>query len=402
MPRADQATIDLLTDYFQAMEVKDFDRLGAYYADDITQTFANAPTITGRDTMLSQHGGLLGKVKSLAHPLINVWQEDDGVVIFEVTSVWRFHDDTEVKINACSIFTIVDGKFTDQRIYVDNAPIDPTSSRQHAPDYQKASIMSRILITGSAQGLGRNAATALLDDGHQVVVHARSHHRAADLSDLADRGAAVVVGNLADLEQTRSVADQVNQLGRMDAVIHNAGVYGDTGRHPSLEDHPRVLTVNTLAPYLLTGLIQRPDRLIYLTSDMHASGDDSLHDLTWSSRRWNGTQAYCDSKLFVTALALAVARRWPDVISHAVDPGWVPTRMGGPAASDDLEQGHLTQTWLATTDDPEALRSGQVWKHRRPTAVAAAAQDATFQDRLLDQLAGLTSYQLVEAPAQRS
>jgi ketosteroid isomerase-like protein len=124
MPRADQATIDLLTDYFQAMEVKDLDRLAGYYAENITQTFANAPTITGRDTMLSQIQGLLGNVKSLAHPLINVWQEDDGVVIFEVTSVWHFHDDTEVKINACSIFTIVDGKFTDQRIYVDNTPID--------------------------------------------------------------------------------------------------------------------------------------------------------------------------------------------------------------------------------------------------------------------------------------
>jgi NAD(P)-dependent dehydrogenase (short-subunit alcohol dehydrogenase family) len=262
--------------------------------------------------------------------------------------------------------------------------------------------MSRILVTGSAQGLGRKAATALLDDGHQVVVHARSHQRATDLSDLADRGASVVFGNLASLEQVRSVADQVNQLGRMDAVIHNAGVYGDTGRHPGFEGHPRVLAVNTLAPYLLTGLIQRPDRLIYLTSDMHVSGDDSLRDLTWSSRRWNGTQAYRDSKLFVTALALVAARRWPEVISHAVDPGWVPTRMGGPGASDDLEQGHLTQTWLATTDDPAALRSGQVWKHRRPTAVAAAAQDATFQDQLLDQLADLTDHTVFEASTQRS
>ncbi len=125
MPRADQATVDLLTDYFEAMEVKDFDRLSAYYADDITQTFANAPTITGRDTMLARMVHLLGKVTSLTHPLINVWQQDDGVVIFEVTSIWRFHDDTEVTINACSIFTIVDGKFTDQRIYVDNAPVDP-------------------------------------------------------------------------------------------------------------------------------------------------------------------------------------------------------------------------------------------------------------------------------------
>lgn len=125
MPRAEQATIDLLTDYFQAMEVKDFDRLGTYYAENITQTFANAPTVTGRDTLLAQMRALLGKVTWLAHPLINVWQEDGGVVIFEVTSVWRFHDDTEARINACSIFTIVDGTFTDQRIYVDNTPIDP-------------------------------------------------------------------------------------------------------------------------------------------------------------------------------------------------------------------------------------------------------------------------------------
>jgi ketosteroid isomerase-like protein len=125
MPRADQATADLLTDYFAAMEVKNFDRLSSYYADDITLTFANAPTVTGRDAVLNQMVTLLGKVKSLAHPLINVWQEDGGVVIFEVTSIWRFHDDTEVKINACSIFTLVDGKFSDQRIYVDNAPVDP-------------------------------------------------------------------------------------------------------------------------------------------------------------------------------------------------------------------------------------------------------------------------------------
>jgi ketosteroid isomerase-like protein len=124
MPQAEQATIDLLTDYFDAMEVKDFDRLGAYYADDITQTFANAPTITGRDTLLARMVDLLGKVKSLAHPLINVWQENDGQIIFEVTSVWHFHDDTVINIKACSIFTIADGKFTDQRIYVDNAPVD--------------------------------------------------------------------------------------------------------------------------------------------------------------------------------------------------------------------------------------------------------------------------------------
>ena len=116
MPQADQATIDLLIDYFDAIEAKDFDRLGSYYADNISLTFANAPTITGRDAMLEQMTTLLGKVKSLAHPLTNVWQEDGGMVIFEVTSIWHFHDDTVIKINACSIFTLADGQFINQRI----------------------------------------------------------------------------------------------------------------------------------------------------------------------------------------------------------------------------------------------------------------------------------------------
>lgn len=125
MPRADPAAVDLLTDYFHAMQVKDLQRLGSYYAEGITRTFANAPTITGRTAVLNRMATLLDKVQSLAHRLTTVWQEGGGVVIFEVTSVWRFHDDSEMEINACSIFTLTDGTFTDQRIYVDNAPVEP-------------------------------------------------------------------------------------------------------------------------------------------------------------------------------------------------------------------------------------------------------------------------------------
>ena len=167
----------------------------------------------------------------------------------------------------------------------------------------------------------------------------------------------------------------------MDAIIHNAGVYGERERHPGPEGHPRMLAVNTLAPFLLTALIESPDRLIYLTSGMHLSGNESLADLDWNTRRWNGTQAYCDSKLFVTALALVIARHWSTVISHAVDPGWVPTRMGGPSASDDLEEGHLTQPgWRpATIPRPRgAVRCGTTtdWlRLPRPPAALTSKTD---------------------------
>ncbi len=262
------------------------------------------------------------------------------------------------------------------------------------PLASKERSVRRIFITGSTDGLGRAAAATLIDEGHQVVLHARSTARASVLADLKPRAAGIVVGDLSNARETKAVAEQVNRLGHMDAVIHNAGVYREPDRNATAEGHAKVLAVNTLAPYLLTALIERPDRLIYLSSGMHRGGEAELHDIDWTERRWNTNQAYSDSKLFVTALAMAVARLWPKVTSSAVDPGWVPTKMGGAGAPDDLEQGHLTQTWLAISDETEARASGGYWHHRKRQKPAAAAQDPAFQDRLIARLAALTGTKL--------
>jgi NAD(P)-dependent dehydrogenase (short-subunit alcohol dehydrogenase family) len=254
--------------------------------------------------------------------------------------------------------------------------------------------MARVLITGSTAGLGWAAAQSLLDDGHEVVLHARNSARVSSVADFAHRAARVVVGDFASVDETRGVADQVNAIGGIDAVIHNAAIYADRRRVATAEGHARTLAVNVLAPYLFTAWINRPSRLVYISSGMHRHGDDSLRDIDWTARRWSGVQAYCDSKLFITALAFAVARRWPDVRANAVDPGWVPTRMGGPGAPDDLEMGHLTQTWLAVSDHPEATGSGGYWYHQRRHTPAPAALDESFQEALLDELFRLTGVHL--------
>jgi NAD(P)-dependent dehydrogenase (short-subunit alcohol dehydrogenase family) len=254
--------------------------------------------------------------------------------------------------------------------------------------------MAWILITGSTDGLGRAAARTLIDEGHQVVLHARSRDRASAVNDLASRSAGVVVGDLGSAVETRSVAAQANAIGRMDAVIHNAGISSTSGRSPTPEGHATILAVNTLAPYMLTALMERPRRLVYLSSSMHHGGTRSLRDIDWNERRWNSSQAYSDSKLYLTALAFAVARRWPEVLSNAVNPGWVPTKMGGQGAPDDFEQGYLTQTWLAASDDPGATVSGRYWHHRRPQTPAREASDPAFQDQLSAKLAGLTGVSL--------
>lgn len=250
--------------------------------------------------------------------------------------------------------------------------------------------MARVLVTGSTTGLGLATATALLDGGHEVVLHARTAQRAADLGAVAERAAGVVIGDLANEAETSDVAEQANIFASLDTVIHNAGVYAERDRAATPQGHARVLAVNVLAPYVLTALIRRPSRLIYLSSGMHTGGKASLDDIDWTARRWDGVQAYSDSKLFLTTLAAAIARRWPEVRSNSVDPGWVPTRMGGPSATDDLTLGYQTQVWLGTSEDPAAAVTGGYWYHQRTRAPATAANDPAFQDALLDELARIT------------
>lgn len=253
-----------------------------------------------------------------------------------------------------------------------------------------SNIMSRVFITGSADGLGMAAAQALISEGHEVVVHARSTNRAAVFEPIQDKLLGIVTGDLSSDTETRSIADQINRIGTMDAVIHNAGIYLERERGNTPECHAKILAVNVLAPYLLTALIERPGRLIYLSSGMHQGGSSNLDDIDWAKRTWSAGQAYSESKLYVAALSSAISAWWPDVITGSVNPGWVPTRMGGASAPDDLEMGHQTQTWLAASDEVTKRESGQYWYHRQPVRAAQEVTDTVFQKKLINKLEQLT------------
>jgi NAD(P)-dependent dehydrogenase (short-subunit alcohol dehydrogenase family) len=245
--------------------------------------------------------------------------------------------------------------------------------------------MARVFITGSSDGLGRMAAELLIEQRHAVVLHARNPQRGEEALAAVPGAEAVVVGDLMSIAQTSKLAEQVNGLGLFDAVIHNAGIgYREPHRIASEDGLPNVFAVNTLAPYILTALIKKPKRLVYLSSGLHQNGDASLKDLAWERRPWQGQQAYSDTKLHDVLLAFAVARRWPGVLSNALEPGWVPTKMGGAGAPDDLDEGHRTQVWLAVSDDPAAMVTGGYFYHMRPRPPKPATRDVERQEQLID------------------
>jgi NAD(P)-dependent dehydrogenase (short-subunit alcohol dehydrogenase family) len=243
--------------------------------------------------------------------------------------------------------------------------------------------MSRIFISGSSTGLGLMAGELLISQGHQVVLHARNAARASEAKRALPEAEAIVEGNLDTVAGAKEVAARVNELGRFDAVIHNAAVGYREGHHMTADDLPHVFAINTLSAYILTALIERPHRLVYLSSGMHHHADANLDDILWSKRRWNGSTAYAESKLHDAMLAFAVARRWPNVLSNALEPGWVPTKMGGAGAPDDMDQAHLTQVWLAASDEPAVKVTGRYFYHLRPLAPNPQAENAALQDRLI-------------------
>ena len=244
--------------------------------------------------------------------------------------------------------------------------------------------MARIFITGSADGLGLMVGRLLADQGHKVVLHARNDARAADAKKAAPKAEAVVTGDLATIAATRNVAAEVNALGRFDAVIHNAAVGFGENHRLTRDGVPHVFAINTLAPYILTALIERPKRLIYLSSGMHTRASANLDDILWRKRAWDGSSAYAESKLHDVMLAFAVARLWPEALSNAMTPGWVATKMGGAGAPDDIAQAHLTQAWLATSDDPEARTTGGYFYHLERREPNPQAGDVALQNRLIE------------------
>jgi NAD(P)-dependent dehydrogenase (short-subunit alcohol dehydrogenase family) len=250
--------------------------------------------------------------------------------------------------------------------------------------------VASIWVTGSSAGIGRETASALLHLGHRVVLHARNEQRAEEVEQAVPGAAAVVIGDLASLEETKALAMAAEKEGPFDAVIHNAGMGGVTRRALTVDGLDPVFQVNALAPYVLTALVGPTGRLVYLSSGLHYQGSFDPGHLEQQRRISDGMRAYCDSKFCDVLLAFGMARKWPTTLSNAVDPGWVKTSMGGRGAPDPVSLGADTQVWLTSSDEPAALVSGRYWRRRREQSANPAAYDERLQDGFLEACAALS------------
>lgn len=243
--------------------------------------------------------------------------------------------------------------------------------------------MTRIFITGSSDGIGQAAAKILADQGHSVVLHARNADRATSARKAVPKAEAVLVGDLRLISETKKLADEANALGHVpfDAIIHNAGIgYGSTSsREITTDQLSAVFAVNTLAPYILTCLMGKPtSRLLYMSSDSHYGGDETLRNVTQS-------HSYSDSKLHDTMLANAFARRWGDDIRvMSMHPGWVRTKMGGMMAPGGRDKpAKALAEWAVGQGKLANLRSGAFFTTSGEEPMHPGARNVSKQEELL-------------------
>jgi NAD(P)-dependent dehydrogenase (short-subunit alcohol dehydrogenase family) len=264
----------------------------------------------------------------------------------------------------------------------------------------QAADRQTILITGATDGLGRGLATELAAAGARLLIHGRDEQRGREtIAEIAGKTANddlhLLLADLASLEEVSLLAERVTrEHGRLDVLVNNAGIGttlpGDGRRMESRDGYELRFAVNYLAGYLLTRrllpLLERsaPARIVNVSSAGQAPID---FDDVMLERRYDGVQAYCQSKLaqimFTFDLAEELAGR--GVSATCLHPAtYMPTKMvraAGVEPISSLQEG--VRATLRLVADPElAGVTGRYFNGLRAAGPHPQAEDPDARRRL--------------------
>jgi len=251
-----------------------------------------------------------------------------------------------------------------------------------------------VLITGSTDGIGKQAALELADMGARVILHGRKESKAKGIlqeikqktgNDKLD----FFIADLSSLKQIRSMGEDIQRkYSRLDVLINNAGVALNK-LEISDDGYEMTFAVNHLAAFALTlhllDLLTQsaPTRIINVSSMVHSS---SLNfDNLTEPRTFDGWEAYCQSKLCNILFTYALAEKLQNlgVTVNCLHPGVIDTKLlrvnfGG---GSPVTEGSRKLVYLATAPELAAV-TGKYFKDNRQTRSAETTYDPEIQKKL--------------------
>jgi NAD(P)-dependent dehydrogenase (short-subunit alcohol dehydrogenase family) len=257
----------------------------------------------------------------------------------------------------------------------------------------------RVLVTGATDGLGRACARSLVESGATVLVHGRNPDRIEPTVEELRRAGGdddrvrSYQADFASLAEVRDMADDVLRgEDRLDVLVNNAGigtsVPGGGARMESADGYELRFAVNYLAGYLLTGRLldvmtrSAPARVVNVSSagQMPLDFDDLM-----LTGRYDGTRAYCQSKLAQIMHAIDLSERFDpaELTANALHPAtYMPTKIV-PSPVSTLEEG--VEATLRLVED-EALNgvSGRYFNGRQEARADPQAYDREARRRLAE------------------
>ncbi|MFJ4656672.1 oxidoreductase [Nocardia sp. NPDC088792] len=259
------------------------------------------------------------------------------------------------------------------------------------------------IVTGANSGLGAVTARALAGAGAKVIMACRNEVKARPVAAEIGANAQVRRLDLADLSSVREFADSIDAA---DVLINNAGVMAIPLKRTA-EGFEMQIGTNHLGHFALTGLLldKIRDRVVTLSSGMHAMGRIDLEDLNWERRKYQRWAAYGQSKLADLMFARELQRRLTAAgspkLSVAAHPGYAATDLQSHTESlqdallavanrvvaQSAEMGALPSLYAATADvkpggyyGPTGLRG--LRGHPGPSGSSAASKDEVTARRL--------------------
>jgi len=180
-----------------------------------------------------------------------------------------------------------------------------------------------VIVTGSSNGIGKETIIQFAKLGYNVIINYNTDKESAlelekEIHNYSGKSLVIKCDISNELEVKNMINKVVNEFGKIDILINNAGIAIDNDIYDkSKEEFMKVLEVNLVGTFLVTKEATKYMNDGIIINISSTDGIDTYNELSMD---------YCASKAGVISLTKTLAMRFPNLKVYSIAPNWVKTK----------------------------------------------------------------------------